>query len=87
MGVRYLVSPNPRGPAMARTVSKVANILSDMYEETFSSDSESFRINWADLRGIAGVIKLYPIYLRKINKILNKTGIIRGGNAGSQGKY
>lgn len=63
-------------PVMARTAAKVANILSDLYNETFSCDSESFSITWADLRGIAGVIKLYPIYLRNINKVLNKTGYL-----------
>jgi hypothetical protein len=52
----------------------VANILYDLYDESFSCDSDSFRITWADLRGIAGVTKLHPIYLRKINKVLNKTG-------------
>jgi hypothetical protein len=60
---------------MARTATKTASILSDLYEETFANDSyEPFRISWSDLRGIAGVAKLYPGYLRNINQALNEPG-------------
>jgi hypothetical protein len=60
---------------MARTASKTASILSDLYDETFAHDScEPFRISWSDLRGIAGVAKLYPGYLRNINRELNESG-------------
>jgi hypothetical protein len=60
---------------MARTASKTASILSELYEETFSNDSfEPFRFTWADLRGIAGVAKLTPLYLSEIDQALNNTG-------------
>lgn len=60
---------------MARTATQTANILSGLYDETFSSDSyEPFRISWSNLRGIAGVTKLTPGYLRRISQALNETG-------------
>lgn len=60
---------------MARTPEKTASILSELYEDTFSDDSyEKFRITWPDLRGIAGVSKLTPGYIHKINHSLNETG-------------
>ena len=60
---------------MARNATETANILSELYEETFSNDScEPFRITWADLRGIAGVAKLTPRYLNEIDRELNETG-------------
>lgn len=60
---------------MARTAEKVANILSVLYEEVLSkSEYDEFRTTWSNLRGIAGVTKLYPDYLLKINHVLNKTG-------------
>ncbi|HIJ87496.1 MAG TPA: hypothetical protein HPP97_07380 [Desulfuromonadales bacterium] len=60
---------------MARTATKTASILSELYEETFSSDSfEPFRITWADLRGIAGVARLNDRYLNEIDQALNDTG-------------
>jgi len=60
---------------MARTAPKTAYILSELYEETFSSDSfEPFRITWADLRGIAGVAKLNDRYLNEIDQALSDNG-------------
>ena len=60
---------------MARTANKTASILSELYEETFFSDSyEPFRITWADLRGIAGVARLNDRYLNEINRALSDTG-------------
>lgn len=60
---------------MARTATKTANILSGLYDESFASDSyEAFRISWSNLRGIVGVTKLTPGYLRRINQALIKTG-------------
>ena len=60
---------------MARNATETANILSELYEETFSNDSyEPFRIAWADLRGVAGVAKLTPRYLDEIDRELNETG-------------
>ena len=58
---------------MARTARQTARILSDLYDETFAKDSyEQYRINWSDLRGIAGVVKLTPTYLRALNRALNR---------------
>jgi hypothetical protein len=60
---------------MARTAAKTGRILSELYDETFANDSyEPFRITWADLRGIAGVTRLTPFYLRTINRMLNESG-------------
>jgi len=60
---------------MAHSASKTASILSDLYDETFGNDSyEPFRITWADLRGIAGVVKLTDRYLREIDLALNDSG-------------
>jgi hypothetical protein len=60
---------------MARTATKTAHILSELYEDGFSSDSyEPFRITWADLRGIAGVAKLNGRYLNEIDRELNDCG-------------
>lgn len=60
---------------MARTVRQTAFILSELYEETFSSESyEKFRITWTDLRGIAGVARLTSRYLGKVNQSLSETG-------------
>lgn len=60
---------------MARSAANTARILSCFYDETFANDScEAFRINWSDLRGIAGVTKLTDGYLRRINLELNDSG-------------
>ena len=48
-----------------------------MYDESFANDSyEQYRIAWADLRGIAGVERLTAGYLRRINRLLNKSGYL-----------
>jgi len=60
---------------MARSSVQTASILSELYNETFANDSyEPFRISWSDLRGIAGVTKLYPGYLHKVNQSLSESG-------------
>jgi hypothetical protein len=60
---------------MARTATKTANILSELYEETFCNDTyEPFRIAWADLRGIAGVAKLSGRYLDQLDQALSESG-------------
>ena len=60
---------------MARSVTKTAEILIALYDENFANDSyESFRITWQDLRGIAGVAKLTPSCLRRINLVLSESG-------------
>jgi len=59
---------------MARTAKQTANILTELYDESFANDSyEQFRITWADLRGIAGVEKLTTDYLRSINRSLKRS--------------
>jgi len=59
---------------MARTPRKTAEKLVELYDETFAKELyEPFRINWPDLRGIAGVAKLTASYLRRVNKELNRT--------------
>jgi hypothetical protein len=60
---------------MARTATKTARILSELYDETFCNDTyEPFRVTWSDLRGIAGVAKLSDRYLNQINQALSETG-------------
>jgi len=59
---------------MARTARQTAEILTELYDESFANDSyEQFRITWADLRGIAGVEKLTTAYLRTVNRSLNRS--------------
>ena len=60
---------------MARTATKTASILTDLYGETFTTDfSEPIFINWPDLRGIAGVAKLTDQHLCQIIHALNDFG-------------
>jgi len=60
---------------MARSASKTAEILIELYEENFANESfEAFRITWQDLRGIVGVPKLTPTDLRRIDRELNYSG-------------
>jgi hypothetical protein len=62
---------------MARTARQTAGILTELYDESSANDSiEQYRITWADLRGIAGVEKLYSGYLRNINRKLNRSGYL-----------
>ena len=62
---------------MARTARQTANILTELYDESFANDAiEQFRIRWADLRGIAGVEKLGTGYVRAINHALNRSGYL-----------
>lgn len=62
---------------MARTASKTAKILSELYEETFKNDSyEPFSITWPQLRSIAGVAKLDDYYLRKVNDSLKDSSYV-----------
>ncbi len=62
---------------MARTARQTANILTELYDESFGSDFiEQYRITWADLRGIAGVDKLHRGYLRMVNRSLIKSGYL-----------
>ncbi|MBV5339774.1 MAG: hypothetical protein J0665_09480 [Deltaproteobacteria bacterium] len=62
---------------MARTARQTASILTELYDESFANDSiEQYRIMWNDLRGIAGVEKLSPGYLRIINRSLCRSGYL-----------
>ena len=56
---------------MARTAQETAQVLSDIYDESFANDSfEQFQIGWPELRSIAGVPKLTSSYLNQLNKHL-----------------
>lgn len=58
---------------MARTAAETANTLISIYDENFANDSyNQFRINWPELRSIAGVAKLTDEYLHDINQALNE---------------
>ena len=59
---------------MARTAAVTANILSDLYDETFGRDSfEPFRITWPQLRSLAAVPRLNDNYLNDISVALSET--------------
>ena len=56
---------------MARSVIETANILSDIFHETFKNDySEKFRITWPQLRSIMGVPRLKIDLVNEINNTL-----------------
>lgn len=56
---------------MARTAQETAQVLSDIYDESFANDSfEQFKIGWSELRSIAGVPKLTSSYLNQLNNHL-----------------
>lgn len=58
---------------MARTAQETANTLISIYDESFANDSyNQFRIDWPELRSIAGVSKLTEEYLGEINQTLNE---------------
>lgn len=53
---------------MARTAQETAQVLSDIYDESFANDSfEQFQIGWLELRSIAGVPKLTTVYLNQVD--------------------
>lgn len=54
---------------MSRTAREVANILKEIYDESFGDDeNEKYRLDWADLRGIAGVGKLEETFVSSISE-------------------
>ncbi|ACD93763.1 hypothetical protein [Trichlorobacter lovleyi] len=56
---------------MARTAQETAQVLSEIYDESFANDSyEQFQLGWPELRSIAGVPKLTPSYLNQIGSHL-----------------
>ncbi|WP_277058317.1 hypothetical protein [Trichlorobacter lovleyi] len=56
---------------MARTAQETAQVLSDIYDESFGNDSfEQFQIGWPELRSIAGAPKLTSAYLNQLNNHL-----------------
>lgn len=62
---------------MARTAAKTANILSQMYDESFAGEEmEMFRIGWAELRSLAGIPKLTDDFLAGINSSLALAGYV-----------
>jgi len=62
---------------MARTAQETAQVLSDIYDESFANDSfEQFQIGWPELRSIAGVPKLTSSYLNQLNKHLRDLEIL-----------
>lgn len=59
---------------MARTAAETSNTLIEIYEESFANDNFNyFRIDWPELRAIAGVAKLTHEYLHEVNQALNET--------------
>lgn len=62
---------------MARSVIETANILSDIYHETFKNDySEKFCITWPQLRSIMGVPRLKIDLVTEINNTLAEPGFV-----------
>lgn len=62
---------------MARSATETARILTELYDERFDGDEcERFRINWPELREIAGVKRLTPDFLEEVNDALNESGYL-----------
>jgi len=58
---------------MARTAAATARILSDLYDETFRSETfEPYRITWPQLRSLAGVSRLEKSFLKEVSDALNE---------------
>jgi hypothetical protein len=56
-----------------RVAARLAKILKDIYRETSKEDSmRSFRISWADLRALAGGVRLDSEYINQVNYHLAK---------------
>lgn len=56
---------------MARTAQETAQVLSDIYDESFANDSyEQFQLGWPEMRSIAGVPKLTPEFLHQVDRHL-----------------
>jgi len=62
---------------MARTAAETAEILQELYSETFANDSyEKFRITWSQLRLLSGKPRLTDSYLMYVNQVLEESGYI-----------
>ncbi len=59
---------------MVRTAAETASILTDLYNESFRSESyEAFRITWPQHRTLAGVPHLNDSFLQEIAAVLAET--------------
>lgn len=59
---------------MARSAEETASILTDLYNESFKSESyDAFRITWPQLRSMAGVPRLNNSFLQEISAVLAET--------------
>ena len=62
---------------MARTAVETAGILRELYDEDFcSEESESYLINWEQLRGIAGVERLTDDIITNVGKVMLDSGYV-----------
>ena len=60
---------------MARTAEETASILIGLYDESFAGDSfRPFRINWPELRSLAGIARLTDEYLWEVDLELKESG-------------
>ncbi len=58
---------------MARTAQQVAKTLQEIYIQSFGeADHEKYLLNWADLRGIAGVEKLTEDFVTEISEKMSE---------------
>ena len=61
---------------MARTATEAANILAEIYEESFGDEAfDKFRIKWPQLREVCDVKRLNDIYLAEIADQLKEHGL------------
>lgn len=62
---------------MARTAAETASILRDIYDEEFCGDEcEPYKIDWNQLRGIAGVERLTDDIIANIGKYMLDSGYV-----------
>ena len=58
-----------------RTAEETASILISLYDESFAGDNFSpFRINWPELRSLAGIARLTDEYLWELDQELKESG-------------
>jgi len=69
------ISANSKKRTNMTQARKTASTLIDIYDENFAKVScKRFRINWPELRSIAGIPKLTDEYLHEIQLALRKSG-------------
>lgn len=62
---------------MARTTAETASILKEIYDEEFNSEeSEPYRLDWDQLRGIAGVERLTEDIIANVGKQMLDSGYV-----------